>query len=270
MASVSLGIVDIVSNIAGNNITFPVTLSLDINTTVAGMELDVLAQLGMSELQAKFSSIAKSFPMPNDDSGYGTQYVASVESASLTSSGDTAILDANINVTVWQIEKGVPLGSATIRRETRCVEVPIVGRVCTDVPVKVVPRPGPDIKLKLLEEGISGKVSMFLTTPDGKSIEIRPSSVEVIPRSDIGKFFDAIAGIFNINLSTLAQREIAEILNDGTLRQALPQEILAYDPSIKSVQFHTAATGGLEAHVHFCALLTPNQLTDWVRASVGK
>jgi hypothetical protein len=270
MPSVSLGTVDIVSNIAGNNITFPVTLSLDIATTAAGMELDVLAQLGMSELQSKFNSIAKSFPMPSDNSGYGTKYVASVESANLTSRGDTAILDANINVTVWQIERGVPLGSAVIRRETRCVEVPVVGRVCTDVPVKVEPSPGPDIKLKLLEECISGKISMFLTTPDGKSIEVRPSSVEVTPRSDIGKFFDAIAGIFKVNLSALAQREIAEIVNDGTLRQALPKEILAYDPSIKSVQFHTAANGSLEAHVHFYATLTASQLTDWVRASVGR
>lgn len=184
--------------------------------------------------------------------------------------GDTATIHANVNVDIWHIEKGIPLGGTTIRWETRCVDVPIFGKVCTDVPVSVEPLPGDDVKIKILEEDIVGEISLVLLTPDNQSVEVHPTKVDVKPRGDVGKFFDDIAGIFNYSLSDVARREIAEIVNDGTLRQALPKEILAYNPSIRAVQFNTSVDGELETHVTFYALLTPEQLTEWISASINK
>lgn len=270
-ASTKLGTVSIQSDVAGTQLTFPVDLELSLSTSIEGARVGVIAEVGLASLQASFDGIAKSLPMPNDTSGYGTKIVAHVESASLGASGDTAVVDANVNVTVWQIEKGIPGGGFTVRWETKCVDLgwPL-GKVCADVPVKVEIPPGPDIKAKILTEGVNGNVALSLATPDGVSIEIRPGSTTVTPRSDIGKFFNDIAGIFNQNLSTRAQKEIAEIVNDGTLRQALPAEILAFNPSIAGVQFLTRGDGSLGVKVDFRAVLTPAQLTEWMQKSIGK
>lgn len=270
-ASTKLGTVSIQSDVAGTKLTFPVDLELSISTSADGAKVEVIAEVGLASLQASFDGIAKSLPMPNDTSGYGTKIVARVESASIGASGDTAVVDANVNVTVWQIEKGIPGGGTTVRWETRCVDLgwPI-GKVCTDVPVSIEVPPGPDIKLELLTEGVNGNVALSLATPDGVSIEIRPGPATVTPRSDIGKFFNDIAGIFNQNLSARAQKEVAEIVNDGTLRQALPAEILAFNPSIAGVQFLTKSDGSLGAKVDFRAVLTPAQLTEWMQKSIGK
>jgi hypothetical protein len=269
--STKLGTVTIQSNVAGTQLSFPVDLELFLSTSPSGAKIGVVANVGLANLQNSFDSIAKSLPMPNDTSGYGTKIVASVESASLRSAGDTAVLEANINVTVWQIEKGIPGGGTTVRWETRCVDLGWpVGRVCTDVPVSVEIPPGPDIKLELVKEGVNANVALSLATPDGTSIEIRPGPTTVTPRGDIGKFFNDVAGIFNQNLSAQAQKEIAEIVNDGTLRQALPQEILAFNPNIAGVQFLTRPDGSLGALVDFRAMLTPEQLTEWIQKSVGK
>lgn len=270
-AALNLGTVIIQSNVAGTVLDFPTELELSIHTSQEGAKIGILARVALANLQNSFDAIAKTLPMPNDTSGYGTKIVARVESASLGASGDTAQLAANVNVTVWQIEKGLPGGGTTIRWETRCVDLPWpVGRVCTDVPVKVEVPPGPDIKLEVLKEGFNAQVALSLATPDGQSIEIRPGPATVTPRGDLGKFFNDIAGIFNQNLSAQAQREIAEIVNDGTLRQALPAEILAYNPKVASVQFQTRPDGTLGAMVDFRAALTAEQLAEWIKKSIGK
>ncbi len=269
--TLNLGTVIIQSNVAGTVLDFPTELELSIHTSQEGANIGVLAKVALANLQNSFDAIAKTLPMPNDTSGYGTKIVVSVESASLGASGDTAQLAANINVTVWQIEKGMPGGGTTIRWETRCVDLPWpVGKVCFDVPVEIAVPPGPDIKLEVLKEGLNAQVALSLATPDGQAIEIRPGPATVTPRGDLGKFFNDIAGIFNQNLSAQAQREIAEIINDGTLRQALPAEILVYNPKVASVQFQTRLDGTLGAMVDFRATLTPEQLAEWIKKSIGK
>lgn len=268
MSGVSLGTVTIKSNIAGTEIEFPVDLTLDIKTSPAGVDLNVFAKVGLAKLQENFDAIAKTFPMPNDDSGYGTKILAHLDSASLTSSGDTATVHANVNVDIWHIEKGIPLGGTTIRWENRCVNFPFIGDVCSNVPVTVEPLPGDDVKTNLLEEDIVGEIGLVLLTPDNQSVLVHPTKVDVKPRGDVGRFFNDIAGIFNYSLGDVARREISEIVNDGTLRQTLPQEILAYNPSIRAVQFNTSVDGNLEAHINFYALLTPEQLTEWISASI--
>lgn len=271
VASTKLGTVNIQSDVAGTTLVFPVDLELFLSTSEEGAKVGIIAEVGLANLQSSFDGIAKSLSMPNDTSGYGTKIVAHVEGASLSAAGDTAVIDANVNVTVWQIEKGIPGSGFTLRWETKCIELPWpVGKVCTDVPVKVEIPPGSDIKLKLLTEGVNGTVALSLATPDGASIEIRPGPATVTPRSDIGKFFNDVAGIFNQNLSARAQKEVAEIVNDGTLRQALPPEILAFNPSIAGVQFLTLSDGSLGVKVNFQAALTPAQLTEWIQKSIGK
>lgn len=265
---VKLGTVSMTSDIAGTPVNFPVDLLLSLTSSTAGVSLEVVAEIGMSELQAKFDTIAKTFPMPNDTSGYGTKIVAKVASAGLRSGGDAAILEANIDAEVWQIEKGLPGGGTTVRWEQRCINLPFGQRVCTDVPVTVEVKPGPDIKAKLIGEGLSCSVPLSLTTPDGVSIEVRPGNASVTPRGDVGRFLNDIAGIFNQSLSDQAQRELKDVVNDGSLRQALPPDIRAYNPKIVAVQFMTRADGSLGARVQFEALLTAQQLTEWVARSL--
>lgn len=270
--AISLGTVEMESDVSGTKVKLPVALDLTINTIQTGFQLSITSLVDMSDLQNKFDTIVKSFPVPADNCpGYGQHVLPTVESANLSPGGDTAIFDAKVNVVVWDCQQGVPLGGTTVRWETKCVDLgwPL-GRVCTDVPVKVEPKPGPDIKNILLKEGLVGKVSLSLATPDGKSIELRPGNATVTPRGDVGKFFDAIAGIFNSNLSSVAQRKIKEIVNEGTLRQTLPKEILAYNPIINAVQFQTSTDGKLLVKVDFQTLITGDQASEWVKKSVGK
>lgn len=270
-SAVSLGTVDIVSEVGGQNLTFPVALDLTINTTPSGVEMKVIADMNMRSLQNNIDAIAKSFPMPSDNCpGYGQHALPTVESVSLAGSGNAALLNAKVNVVVWDCQQGVPLTGTTVRSETRCVNVPLVGRVCTDVPIKVQGRPGPDIKNILVKEGFVGDVALTLTTQDKQSIELVPSNVNVVPRGDLGRFLNQIAGLFNNNLSSVAQKEIGKVVNAGQLRQALPKEVQAYNPIINGVQFNTAADGALVVHVDFGAALTGEQLSEFLKKSLPK
>jgi hypothetical protein len=265
----SLGTVEVETDIGGTKVKFPVALDLTVSTVDEEFQLNVVADMSLSNLQEKFDSIVKGFPVPKDNCpGYGQHVLPTVESAALLASGNTAVIDAKVNVVVWDCQQGVPLGGTTVRWEMRCVDLGPLGRACTHVPVKVEPRPGPDIKNILVKEGLVGKVNLSLLSPDGKSIEVRPSNPSVIPRGDIGKYFNIIAGIFNSSLSDIAQKEIRDIVDAGVLRQALPKEILAFDPQIKTVQFQATPDGKLSAKVDFQALITGDQLADWINESI--
>ena len=271
LSMLDLGTVEIKSTIADRVLSFPTALHLSIHTSPEGAAIDVEAAVDLLNLQSDFDAIVKSFPMPNDTSGYGTKITARIASASLQSQGDTAVLEANVDATVWQIEKGIPGGGATVRWETRCVDLGwLAGKICTDVPVSVEVPPGPDIKLELIKEGFNARVNLSLATTDGQSVELRPGEVAVNPRGDLGRFVNDLAGIFSSNLSAIAQRELGEIVNDGTLRQALPKEIAAFSPGIKTAQFFTTAGGSLGMKVSFHALLTPEQLAEWIRQSIQR
>jgi hypothetical protein len=262
-----LGPLTFQSDVAGTKVEFPVELSLSLSTSPLGVHLTVLADIGFSNLQAQFDAIAKSLPMPNDTSGYGTKTVAKVTGASLSASGDTAVVAATVDVEIWQIEKGLP-GGITVRTRRECVDLGPLGKACVDIPERVEFPPGPDIKLKLLSEGLSAQVALSLATPDGVSVEVRPGSASVTPRGDVGRFFNDIARIFNEDLSSKVQAELKEIVSDGTLRQALPTEIREYNPKIAAVQFATRSDGSLGAKVQFEALLTPDQLTAWLQKAI--
>lgn len=269
MAGVSLGAVEIKSDVAGTEVVFPVNLTLDISSSEQSVEVVVLADVGMHNLQDNFEAIAKTFPLPRDDSGYGTKVLASLNSASITPAGDVAKLRFSVNFDVWHIEKGLPLGGTTIEWRTECINIPLVGKVCTDVPVKIEPKPGDDIKIKVVEEDVNGDIDIALYTPDGQSLEVRPLKVDVTPGGDIAKFFNEIAGIFNVSLGDIARREIAEVINDGTLRKALPKEVQAFNPVIKTANFTTSPAGKLGVTVQFSARITAGQLTEWLANSIA-
>lgn len=269
-SAVSLGIVEVESDVGGVKVKFPVDLDLTVTTVSNGFQLNVLADLSLVDLQKKFDTIVKGFPVPRDNCpGYGQHVLPTVESAALIAAGNTAVVDAKVNVVVWDCQQGVPLAGTTVRWKLRCADLGPLGRPCTNVPVKVEPTPGPDIKNILVKEGLVGKVSLSLATPDGISIELRASNVSVTPRGDVGKFFNSIAGVFNSSLSDRVQKEIREIVDAGVLRQALPKEILAFDPMIRTVQFQDSADGKLSAHVDFQAMITAQQMADWITKSVG-
>lgn len=178
----------------------------------------------------------------------------------MSAAGDAAKIEARVHAKIWQIKKGVPGGGVTVRWEQRCVDLPFGGRLCTDVPVKVELPPGDDIKIVLAEEDVDGDVVIALGTKDGRSIEVVPRSVDVRPRGELARFFDSIAGVFNSSIRDLAINELSELINEGKLRQALPKEVQAFNPSIKTAYFMTRQDGALGAHVAFTAEVTGEQL----------
>jgi hypothetical protein len=270
VSALPLGTVEIENVVSGTPVKVPVSLDLNISTVEAGIQVGVMADLNLGDLQSKIDAIAKSFPMPRDNCpGYGQHVLPSVESVALRAAGNTAAIDARVNVVVWDCQAGVPLGGTTVRWETKCVRV-FGKKLCTDVPVKVEPRPGPDIKNILVREGLAGEVRLVLAVPNGQTIELKPVSTAVQPRGDVGRFFNNIAGIFNSNLSDVAQKEIRSIVDAGTLRQTLPKEILAFNPAIKSAAFQTTPDGTLGVRVSFEAIISAQQLTEWLQASLQK
>ncbi|WP_139559701.1 hypothetical protein [Methylotetracoccus oryzae] len=264
--AISLETVDFASDIGGHKITFPVTLDLSVATTQSGVELQVAADINMKELQSQFDTLVKSFPMPNDNCpGYGQHVLPTVESASLDSVGSQALLTAKVNVVVWDCQEGLPLAGTTVRMKTKC----LLG-ICTDVPDTMEVRRGSDIKNVLLKEGLVGNVSLSLVTRDHKSIELSPGSINVIPRGDLGRFANQIAGIFNSNLSSVAEKAVGTAVDAGELRQSLPAEIQAYDPEITDVNFFAAPDGALAARVNFKAMLTAAQASELIKKSIQK
>lgn len=269
-SAVSLGAVDIVSEVEGQKLTFPVDLDLTINTTPPNIEIKIIADMNMRTLQNNIDAIAKSFPMPSDNCpGYGQHTLPKVESVSLAGSGNQALLNAKVNAVVWDCQQGLPLTGTAVSWETRCVNL-LGSKVCPKVPVKIEARRGPDIKNILVKEGFVGDVALTLATQDKQSIEIVPSNVNVVPRGDLGRFLNQIVGLFNDNLSNIAQKEMGKIVEAGQLRQVLPKEIQAYNPFINDVHFYTAADGALIAHVDFVATLTGEQLSDFLKKSLEK
>lgn len=268
--AIPLGTVDVEADIGGQKLLFPVALDLNIETVPSGFEMLVVADMNLRNLQNSIDSIAKNFPMPNDNCpGYGQHVLPTVESVSLDGVGNQMVLNAKVKAVVWDCQKGVPLGGTTVRWETKCIKV-FGKKICTDVPVKVEPLPGPDIKNILIREGFVGKASLALVTKDKQSIEIVPSNVNVEPRGDLLKFLNTILGLFTDNLSDMAQKEMKKVVDAGVLKQTLPKEFLSYNPELKNAGFVTAQDGSVTAHIEFSALLSKEQLAEMIKQSVGK
>lgn len=267
--AIPLGTVEIETKIGNQKLIFPVTLDLDIKTIPTGFEMSVITDMNLSSLQANIDSLAKTFPMPNNNCpSYGQHVLPKIESVSLKGTGGQAQLHSKINAVVWDCQKGVPLAGTTVEFKTRCVN--LVKKICTDIPVKVEPRPGPDIKNILIRDGVIADLSLTLVTKDKKSLELVPFNVKVKPRSDLLKFINEIAGLFNTNLSDIVQKEISKAVDAGILKQTLPKEFLKYNPELKNANFVSSPNGVLTAHVEFSALLSNEQLAEMIKQSVNK
>lgn len=268
--AIPLGTVEVETQIGGKKLIFPVTLDLDIKTIQTGFEMSVITDMNLSSLQANIDSLAKTFPMPNDNCpSYGQHVLPKIESVSLKGIGGQAQLNSKINAVVWDCQKGVPLAGSTMTWKTKCINI-FGKRICSDIPVKVEPRPGPDIKNILVRDGVIADVSLTLVTKDKKSLELVPSNVKVEPRSDLLKFINEIAGLFNTNLSDMAQKEISKAVDAGVLKQTLPKEFLTYNPELKNASFISSPDGKLTAHVEFSALLSNEQLAEMIKQSIKK
>ncbi|HEX2095495.1 MAG TPA: hypothetical protein VHG28_24075 [Longimicrobiaceae bacterium] len=255
--TLSLGSVEIVQEVGGKRIAFPIDLSFAVQTTSTNVRLSVFTDMSLANLQSNFDGLVKSFPTPRDNCAkYAAgNIVAGVERASLTADGNRAVVRVKAGVAVWDCREGLP--SVTVRWKRPC-------RWCPKIPQFTTHR-GSDIKNRLWQDDVDGSFALSLRSPDGKSIELTPSNVEVSPRSDPAKFLNNIAEFFGSGLSVMARQEVQKLVNDGVLRQALPPQLAPYNPAISEASFFTAPDGSLHARVGFVAELTGEQLGDMLR-----
>lgn len=267
--AISLGEVDLRSEINGVQVSFPVTLDLNVADLGDSVKLDISADVSMTDMQQKFDSIVKKLPVQTDNCpGYGQHVLPTVETAKLLARGQTAIIEADVYAKVWDCQAGVPLAGTTVRWEQRCVDLGRLGRPCVEVPVTVEAKTGPNIRSIIYEGGFVLTAPLSLNTPDGVSIEISPAAANVAPRNDVGKFLNTIAGVFNADLNSAAQKEISKAVDDGFLKQALPKEFLTYQPKIKLAEFRAGPDGKLITHVEFQASVTRDQLAALITQAI--
>lgn len=257
----SLGTVEVVQSVGGTNVAFPVALSLDVSTTAAGVQFAVVADMDMGHLQRSFDGVVKSFSLPRDNCpSYGQHVLPRVESATLSGEGSRAHVSTKINVAIWDCQAGLP--SMTVEWRRPCGWCPKIPRVTV--------HRGSDIKNRLWRDDVDGRFDLSLGTPDGQSIELHPSNVNVSPRSDPARWANAIASVFGSSLSSVARAEIQKLVSSGAFRQALPAQFSAYSPAISQAHFHTAADGTLHASVRFTAVLTGEQLGTLIRDALAR
>lgn len=266
-SKLKLGKIDVKIDISGVSLVLPTDLSIQIETEVDRIVLTSDSLVDLTELQTNFLTILKSLPLPPRPSDYGIQVeFKSIDSASLTASGDNAILESALSLGVWEIAKGLPTPVPKWKR----VCVTIFGKeMCADVPDGIEWRNGSDIVANLFNEGASAKVKFGLTTPDGKSINIQEFDTEVSPRGDLGKYIVTLLELVKINLNNIAKSKLQDIINEGTFRQTLPKNLDKYSPAIKTIQFTTLASGNLGVFVSFEASLSEDELGDVVSKSIG-
>lgn len=260
-----LGSVTIVQELAGVQVSIPIDLDLEATTTNAGLELKVTADANLAALQSNFSQMVGSFELPNDNCPqYGQHPVARLKSSSLGVEGSKAIVKIKARVAMWDCQKGVPGGGTTVEWRNKCVRI-LGKRMCTKVPHKVTIQPGPDIKNKLIEDDVDATVSFAAATKDGKSIELIPSNIDVDLHNDITKFINAIAGMLNSSAAQHAKRQIGQLVDAGVLRQAIPAEVLVYEPNVTSISFYPKPDNSLALKASFTAVLTGEQLNRFMK-----
>ena len=97
-SKLKLGKIDVKIDISGVSLVLPTDLSIQIETEVDRIVL-TSDSLDLTELQTNFLTILKSLPLPPRPSDYGIQVeFKSIDSASLTASGDNAILESALSV----------------------------------------------------------------------------------------------------------------------------------------------------------------------------
>ncbi len=263
-----LGSVTIEQELAGTKVSIPIDLDLEATTTNAGLELKVTTDANLAALQSNFSQMVGSYELPSDNCpGYGQHPVAKLTSTSLGVEGNKAVVKIKAHVAMWDCQKGFPGGGTTMEWKNKCVKI-LGKKMCTKVPHKVTIQPGPDIKNKIIEDDVDATVSFAAGTNDGKSIELVPSNVDVDLHNDITKFLNSIAGMFNSSASQIAKKQIGQLVDAGVLRQAIPAEVLVYEPNVTSISFYPKADGSLALKASFTAILTGDQLNGFMKEAL--
>jgi hypothetical protein len=259
---ISIGTVEMIQPINGIDVKIPIDLNMSITGTDNKFLIVIDALAHLHDFQKKAEAIIKTFPLPNDLSGYGTKFKVTIENAKLLSQGgNLAYLEVNLDTEVWKIEKGIPLGGTTIRYETKCVDMGFLGRICSKVPISIEPRAGSDLKTKLISEGFNAKATFSLSTPDGNSIKINYHDINVQPRGDIGRFINDVARIFDNDINSHL-RDIMDKQITRNLKIALPDNIEKFNPEIKTIQFTKIIDGSLGIFTTFQAEISGVQLNE--------
>lgn len=259
-----LGTVDLVQQYEGVTIKIPVDSTLDVKSSSDKLSIALGLDVNLGEVQSNFKALVKTFDLPTDNcAGYGESVVAKLDSASLSASGNQAVIKAKARVTVWECQKGLPGGGTTVRWKLKCWKV-LGKKYCTKIPQTVTIQPGSDIKTKLVEDDVSAKVELLVSSKDGTSFEITPTNVNVELHNDITKFLNKIAAMFNVSANHLAKGGIEKVVNAGMLKKAIPEEFLQYNPKITALSFYTRANGDLGLKMALTSELTGDQLTKFV------
>lgn len=260
-----LGTIDVVQQVQWVTLTIPVNSTLDVQTTNGTLTIAIALEANLASVQSNFPVLMKTFELPsNNCDGYGQSVVAKLNGSSLTASGNQAIIKANAHVAVWDCQKGLPGGGTTLEWRLKCWRV-IGKKMCSKVPHKITIQPGPDIKNRLVEDDVTGKVALLVSSKDGVSFEISPTDVNVELHNDITKFLNKIAAMFNVSVTDFAKKSLGAAVNAGMLRRTIPEEFLQYNPKITSLSFYTRADGNLGLKVALVSELTGAQLNIFVK-----
>lgn len=260
-----LGTIEVVQQVQGVTLTIPVNSTLDVQTTNNGITIGVALDANLASVQSNFPVLMKTFDLPsNNCDGYGQSVVAKLNSSSLTAAGNQAVIKANAHVAVWDCQKGLPGGGTTLEWKLKCWRV-IGKKICTKVPQKITIQPGSDIKNRLVEDDVTAKVALLVSSKDGVSFEISPTDVNVELHNDITKFLNKIAAMFNVSATDFAKKSLGAAVNAGMLRKTIPEEFLQYNPKITSLSFYTRADGSLGMKVSLVSELTGPQLNVFIK-----
>lgn len=264
-----LGNVVVDQEIQGAKISIPMALDLDATTDHGSLELRVGVDADLSSLQKNFARLAGAYQLPSDNCpSYGQHVVASLKGISLDAQGTQAVVQAKAHVAAWDCQKGLPGGGTTVKWENKCTRI-LGKRICTKVPTTVTIKPGPDIKNKLIEDDVDASVALTVTSKDGISVEIVPSSPEIKLHNDITRFANAIATMFGNGANQMARKQIVDVVDAGVLKKAIPQEFLKYNPKISSISFYTRADGSLGLRGTFQSVLSGEQLNEFLKDALS-
>lgn len=260
-AQVRVGPITHTQEISGQTVSVPVVVDLDFRTIPEGVRLVAKPILDLTDLQAKFGAIVKATPMPRDNCpGFGQHVLPEIEDAGLAPLGSAVRVSLRGNATAWSCQRN-PVPETVCGSRRHCV----LG-VCVDIPECRFREASP-VKLRLFNEGFVGSVDIALFSPDKRSVAVGASNTSLQPRGDLGRFLNALAGVFGQNLDKVAGDKIDDLLSTDMFRRSLPGDLMRFNPSIEAISF-AAPNGRLQAVAEFHAVVSAQQLTEFLRKAL--
>jgi hypothetical protein len=265
--------VPITRNLEKLPVTVVVTPAIEIETLKDEIQLRAKVEADFSDAQKKMLQIIEQFDLPKENcASYGRNVVVSkINSAALNSEGNVASVHVNAHIRVWECQKGAP--QVVVKWKTKCIlKNPVNGKCITKTKVpQSVSIPGQSmIKTVLVEDNIRARLDFDLKLTDGKTLALDPARVSISPSGTMEKFVVAIARFFDLNAEKMARQKLDDLVDDGTLRQSLPQEWAKYSPTIHEATFFTKPGGALGLRARFEAKLTGKDITTFIKESTAE